>query len=182
MKNRTYILLLCAVFLLCGCASKKHTVKPTEQQPDQTTPTWHTAQAANTQLTLDVDMQRYSVMCQIQAVRDSMIVISVMPMLNMELLRLEFTPDTAIVIDKINRRYTKLALDAAQDEVVPAIKWKDLQNFATGTGFNSLGYSFREHTVRLTASYGEIVYDAPVNVRHQRLERYQFVDINTILK
>ncbi len=173
------------MLLLCSCAAKKQAVKPAEPQPEETAAMqWHTAQVTNTVLTLDVDAQRYNVQCLMQAVRDSMIVISIMPVMNMELLRLEITPDTAFVIDKVNRRYTKLPLNAAREEVVPPMTWSALQDFATGqtTGKQtSLGYSFREHTVRLIATYGNIAYDVPVNVRHIRLDRYQYMDINQLL-
>jgi len=190
LNNRIFIVCLAAV-LLCSCAGKKRVVKPTEPSPEgpelmvDTVAQWQTAKVTNSTLTLNVNELSYSVACQMQTVRDSMIVISIMPMLNMELLRIEVTPDTAYVIDKVNHRYTRLPLSAAQEEVVPALRWNDLQDFASGsqTGENtSLGYSFRALTVRLKAIYGTVEYDVPVNVKHLQLERYEFVDINTLLR
>ena len=42
-----------------------------------------------------------------QTVHDSMIVISVMPMLGMEMMRVEATPTQIIAIDKLHGRYAK---------------------------------------------------------------------------
>lgn len=137
-------------------------------------------------LTLTADEQTFNVFCQMQTVRDSMIVISVMPVMNMELLRIEATPDEVFVIEKMNHRYTRLPMAQARQAVVPALKWQDLQAFAAGERMQpdetaELGYQFKQHTVRLSVTYGTIAYDMPVNVRHIRLDRYQFVDISALL-
>ena len=173
---------VCLLVVFTSCRAKKNL-----HQPPAVDLAWHTALVTNTLMTLTVDETPYNVTCQMQTVRDSMMVISVMPMLNMELIRLEVTPQTAIVIDKINHRYTRLELSRVQDEVIPALRWDDLQAFASSSTLQqsepaSLGYSFRDHKVRLDVTYGTISYDAPVNVRNIRLDRYAYVDINTLLQ
>lgn len=173
-----------AVLVLSSCAAKKKLAVP----PENMAPIWQTVNVTNTLLALEVDDQTYNVTCQVQGVRDSMLVLSIMPVLNMELLRLELTPDEALVIDKVNHRYTRLELSKAAQHVVPKMQWTDLQSFLSGTGglnpgeTMSLGYAFQDHKVRLTLTYGTIAYDAPVNVRHIRLDRYEYVDILTLLQ
>ena len=176
--------MIVAVLVLCSCAAKRKVVVP----PENFALAWQTVNVTNTLLALEVDEQTYNVTCQIQGVRDSILVVSMMPVMNMELLRLEITPDEVLVIDKMNRRYTRLELSKAAQHVVPKIKWTDLQAFLSGTGglnageTMSLGYNFQGHKVQLTLTYGTIAYDAPVNVRHIRLDRYEYVDILALLK
>lgn len=176
------IMCVCLLVVFSGCRAKKNL-----HQPPAVDLAWHTALVTNTLMTLTVDEQPYNVTCLMQTVRDSMMVISIMPMLNMEMFRLEVTPQTAIVIDKINHRYTQLELSKVQNEVIPALRWEDLQAFASGSTLQqsetaSLGYNFRDHKVRIDVTYGAISYDAPVNVRNIRLDRYAYVDINTLLQ
>ena len=151
-------------------------------------PVWQTVQVSNTLLELDVDDRTYSVTCQIQGVRDSMLVVSLMPVLNMELMRFEITPDEVLVIDKVNHQYTRLKLSKAAKSVVPTMQWTDLQEFLSGTGglkqgeSMSLGYTLQDRKLRLKITYGTIAYDAPVNVRHLKLDRYDYVDITALLQ
>ena len=173
---------VCAVLVLSGCGAQKRLAGGKEAAR-----TWYTAQVTNTMLTMELDQQTYNVLCQMQTVRDSMSVISVMPVMNIELLRIEVTPDSAVIIDKANRRYMKLALSQAKGAVFPALKWADIQSFAAGECVQpnepvSLGYSYQGHTIRLSASYGTVTYDGAVNVKHQRLDRYQAVDFNTLMR
>ena len=183
MKSK-HLILIVALLALCGCAAKKRVVAP----PEDFALTWQTVHMSNTLLELDVDGQNYSVSCQIQGVRDSMLVVSLMPMMNMEMMRLEITPDEALAIDKVNHRYTRLELSKAAQHVVPGIQWTDLQKFLTGTGglkqgeTMSLGYNFQGHKVQLKLTYGTIAYDAPVNVRHLKLDRFDYVDLLALLQ
>jgi hypothetical protein len=173
-----------AAIVLCSCAAKKKIVVP----PEEMAPVWQTVQVTNTLLAIEVDGQTYNVTCQMQAVRDSMIVVSVMPVLNMELLRLEITPEEALVIDKMNHRYTRLELAKAQSSVLPALRWDDLQRVASGSGgaqageTMSLGYNFRGHSLQLKVTFGTIAYDAPVHLRRLKLNNYEFVDIMALLQ
>lgn len=176
--------MILAVLALCSCAAKKRVVVP----PADLAPVWQTVNVTNTLLALEVDEQTYNVTCQVQGVRDSMLVVSIMPVMNMELLRMEITPDEVLVIDKMNHRYTRLELSKAAKHVVPEMKWTDLQDFLSGKGglqqgeTMSLGYNFQGHKLQLTITYGTIAYDVPVNVRRLRLERYEYVDILTLLQ
>lgn len=176
--------MLLLVLVMSACGSRKKTVVVVPETPP--VPTWHTAFVTNTVAALEIDGRTYNSNCMLQTVRDSLIIASIMPMLNMEMIRLELTPDTIIAIDKVNRRYTRVAMAQAEKHVVPAIRWSDLQDFAAGEGVQqgetaALGYTFRHHTVKLTLTYGPIYRDVPVNARNLNTARYQFVDINTLL-
>lgn len=175
---------LLAVLMLSACGARKKTVAVVPTEPAM--PAWHTSLVQNTVAVLEIDGRAFNANCMLQTVRDSMIIASIMPMLNMELIRLELTPDTIVAIDKVNRRYTRIAMTQAEKHVVPTIRWSDLQDVAIGEGVQSgetaaVGYTFRHHTVKLSLTYGPMNRDVPVNVRGLNLDRYQFVDINTLL-
>ena len=176
--------MLLLILVLSACGARKKTVIMVPDEP--AVPSWHTALVQNTVAVLEIDGRAFNANCMLQTVRDSMIIASIMPMLNMELIRLELTPDTIVAIDKVNRRYTRVAMAQAEKHVVPALRWSDLQDFAVGEGVQSgetaaVGYTFRHHTVKLNLTYGPMNRDVPVNVRSLNLDRYQFVDINTLL-
>ena len=171
------------MLLLCSCAAKKKIAAT----PEQIAPSWQTVSVTNTLLAVEVDGQTYEVNCKMQAVRDSMLVISVMPMMNMEVVRFEISPKEGRIIDKMNRRYVHFDLSAAQKLAVPNIRWSDIQDFVAGDGLQpgqtmSLGYTYQGHALKLTVTYGVIAYDAPVNVRNINLDRYELMDLATLLQ
>ena len=114
------------VALLCGCASQKIS-KRSETQ-------WHTMQAKNVRTTLWVDQKTYTVNCTYQAVRDSMIVVSVRPLLGIEVARIEATPKQIVVIDKVHAEYTPVNYKTLNLVVKPHVTYKTLQEFVSGKG------------------------------------------------
>ena len=89
-----------------------HTQQAAVQKQSAETPTeeetlWHTCLIQGAKATLTMDGKTISANCTMQVVRDSMLVISVMPMLGIEVYRLEATPDELIAIDKLNHQYLK---------------------------------------------------------------------------
>ena len=57
------------------------------------------------QLNLEWNTSRYSMNGSIRVWRNEMVVVSVQPMLGIEMVRVEATPDSIWVFDKMNRRY-----------------------------------------------------------------------------
>ena len=70
------------------------------------------------QLNLEWNTNRYSMNGSIRVWRNEMVVVSVQPMLGIEMVRIEATPDSICVFDKMNRRYL-------------AINYKTIQDFAS---------------------------------------------------
>ena len=71
--------------------------------------------------------------------------------------------------------------------VVPKIRWADLQTFASGERAQkgdkvSLAYSWQGHAVRLDLTYGDLIYDAPMNNKRLNTDRYKYIDIATYLR
>ncbi len=170
MKQRIGILIL-LVALLCGCATSR---KLTKQ------PAWQTANVSNCTATVTMDSMAYTIGCAMQVMRDSLVIISLRPMMNIEIGRLEITPGQALAIDKINHQYTAVELTKTLP-LVPKIRWNDLQAFAAAEKAQkgdsvTLNYAYKGHLLRLNLTYGDIAYDAPILIRRLNVDKYKYVD------
>jgi len=186
MKKNKYIFLLIAVLLLAGCGTKKKVSQTTGTLP-VAEPAWHTCLIQNAHVTLLRDGDRYSSPATMQTVRDSMLVISVMPLLGMEMLRLEATPEQMTAIDKMHGQYAVTTYEALNSKITPALTWQILQQITsaelpTGDQKARLLYSFGDETVEIIIDYTPRQLDVPVRVTQQRVDRLKKIDINRWLK
>jgi hypothetical protein len=111
-----------------------------------------------------------------------MLVISVMPMLGMEMLRVEATPLEVIAIDKLHGRYAKATYADINRRLTPSLNWDVLQQIATaelplGEQKARLMYTFGDQLIELVIDYPARQLDVPVKVNHARLNKYTEVDI-----
>ena len=118
-----------------------------------------------------------------QTVRDSMMVISIMPMLGMEMMRIEATPLELTAIDKLHGRYAKASYAALNNRLTPSLNWDILQQLCsaelpTGSERARLVYSFGEQMIELVIDYPARKIDVPVRVTSLPLNKYQQVDIS----
>ncbi len=176
---------------LSSCHTQKHLTKnePATKEVSQAEPEkWHTCLVQNAQGILTISGQTISANCTMQAVRDSLVVLSIMPMLGIELMRIEATPNEIIGIDKMNRQYAKVTYDEINKIVTPTIHWDDFQQLASGElptdtpneaviGYSALGYSFVLRVV-----YPEIQTNVPVRAMHIDLSRYQQKTFSELLQ
>lgn len=171
---------------LTGCSTGKRTVVATTDIPSAQSE-WHTCLMQNVDAVLTIDEQTLRATCTLQTVRDSIVVISVMPMLGIELLRIEATPDRIIGIDKINKQYTEVEYDEINHYLTPKIKWQDLQELASGempTGSQEafVGYTVGKHTLMLKFTYPERQTDIPLRFPTGNLSRYQQIAFTNLLR
>ena len=163
--------------LLVSCQAKKAvvTTQPTKQSAQ---PTWHTRLTRNAQATASIDNQIYQAKCSMWAVNDSLTIISVQPMLGIEMFRLEATPKTIIVIDKINHRYVQTDYAEINRFCRPKMTYTLLQETAVGKGDiperNQADYTFTAlgKTLTLRITYPATQTNVPVNTRQQNLTQY----------
>lgn len=172
MKGERYIVLLLSMALLCGCATSRRATKTSQ---------WQTAQTMNDIATVTLDSMQYTIGCSTQVIRDSLIIISVRPMIGLELGRLEITPDEVMIIDKVNHQYSKVAVSKALP-ITPKLRWSDLQHVAAGDKKQKgdkvlLTYSYQGHLVQLDLTYGDITYDGSNTIRRLNVDRYKYKDI-----
>lgn len=178
LKNK-YLFLLAALFLI-SCGTKK---KITEShQPGVSQPTWHTCLIQNAKATLSMDGNRLSATVTMQTVHDSMLVISVMPLLGIEVARFEATPLELTGINKFDGTYATITYAELNRTLTPSLNWDILQQtctaeLPTGTEKARLVYQLGEKTIELIIDYTPRRLDVPVRVSHQNLSRYKKIDI-----
>ena len=143
---------------------------------------WHTCLMQGAKATLTMDEQTITANCTMQVVRDSMLVISVMPMLGIEVYRLEATPEELIAIDKINHQYLRTDYAHINKYVTPSLTWEDLQQIASNEmqGGPFIGYAIGEKTIALKITYPEKQTDVPVRMLHIDLSRYEQVVVENL--
>lgn len=166
-----------------SCRTQQAAVQPqpTETPTEEEKP-WHTCLVQGAKATLTMDEQTITANCTMQVVRDSMLVISVMPMLGIEVYRLEATPEELIAIDKLNHQYLKTDYARINRYVTPSLTWEDLQQIASNEvqGGPFIGYAIGEKTIALKITYPEKQTDVPVRMLHIDLSRYEQVVVENL--
>ena len=166
-----------------SCRTQQAAVQPqpTETPTEEEKP-WHTCLIQGAKATLTMDEQTITANCTMQVVRDSMLVISVMPMLGIEVYRLEATPDELIAIDKLNHQYLKTDYARINRYVTPSLTWEDLQQIASNEvqGGPFIGYAIGEKTIALKITYPEKQTDVAVRMLHIDLSRYEQVVVENL--
>ncbi len=178
-----YSLIFLTVLILAGCGAKKKAVATQPQEVESAVPQWHTCLISNARATIEMQGNKFSANITMQVVRDSMLVISVMPMLGIEMLRLEATPLELIAIDKIHGRYAKANYNRLNQRLTPPVNWDTLQQLCaaelpTGKEKARLLYSLGKETVTISIDYTPVQTDVPVRVNHIPLKSYSQIDIS----
>ena len=130
-----------------------------------------------------MDGNRLSATVTMQTVHDSMLVISVMPLLGIEVARFEATPLELTGINKFDGTYATTTFAELNRTLTPSLHWDILQQtctaeLPTGTEKARLVYQLGEKTIELIIDYTPRRLDVPVRVSHQNLSRYKKIDIN----
>lgn len=150
--------------------------------------TWHTCLVQNARATVSMGEEQMTTNLTMQAVKDSMIVIQVLPMLSIEALRIEATPGQITIIDKLNRRYVSTTYDEIGQYMLPRLTYRDLQSIVKGDkvtkGQNSVSYQYNAlgRLLTLSITYPTPVMDEPIRMMSINKERYTGVDLPTLLK
>ena len=182
MRFNKYIVFLAAVLVLASCGTKKKIVE-SQESIVESVPTWHTCLIQGAQATVTTENDRISAAVTMQVVRDSMLVISVMPMLGMEMLRVEATPLEVIAIDKIHGQYATATYAELNRKLTPSLNWDILQQLCsaelpTGDQKARLLYMFGDDTIEVVINYSPRQLDVPVRVMNIPTKRYTKVDIS----
>ena len=180
LKNK-YILVLAALMLV-GCGTKKKAVSGEGLAVSEQTPTWHTCLIQNAKATVVMDGDRLSATVTMQTVHDSMLVISVMPLLGIELARFEATPFELTGINKFDGTYAKTTFAELNRTLTPSLNWDILQQtctaeLPTGPDKARLVYTLGNKTIELIIDYTPRKLDVPVRVTHLNLSKYKKLDI-----
>lgn len=184
LRKTLYFLL--ALLVLASCGAKKKAAQATPE-PEvievPAVPAWHTCVIQNARVTVNKDGSKFSSSVTMQVVRDSMLVISVTPLLGIELYRLEATPFEIIGFDKMQGQYAKTTYHEINRKLTPNLNWDTLQELCSadlplGSERARLMYTFGDDVVELTVEYPTRRLDTPVRIVSQPLNRYTQVDIS----
>ena len=178
MKRFYHILcIVLAVLMLASCGAQKGLKKPKHL----------TAEVKKAQLHIEMDDKQYDVTASMQTVANSYAVLSVTPLLGIEVARVEAMKDSVWVIDKVHRKYSVVPYSQLNLVVTPSIRLKNLEDIVMGTGLKegertqSLHYKALSHSITVKITYPNIIYDQSLTIRRQDLSRYQRVPVQKLL-
>lgn len=184
IKTDKYIVWLFVALMITACGVKKKAVNTQPSSPaEPETPTWHTCLIQGARATITDGDNRYSASVTMQTVRDSMLVISIMPALGMELVRFEATPQEIIGINKLDATYAVTTYETVNRHLVPAVSWEILQQLCTaelptGSEKAKMVYTLGNKTIEMDIVYPARRLDVPVRVTNLKLDKYKKIDIN----
>ena len=83
-------------------------------------------------VSMQLDEHQHTMGCTVQLWRNELIIISLQPMLGIEMVRIEVNQDSVLIFDKMNRRYTTINFsDASTTAIHPTPSFKMIQEFMT---------------------------------------------------
>ena len=170
MYKFKHILLIIGVLLLASCASnRQHKVH--KQVMTQ-----------RTQVTLTLDQHEYKTNCVLKVWKNELIVLSVLPVMGIELFRLEATPDQVTIIDKLNRRYTVMSYEEINRLSPRRISYKMLQLLINRAG-KEINFDLQAgtHMLKLKANMGQREYNNQKEAQMVNTNKYKQVSLREIL-
>ena len=174
MKHIIFIVSLFCV-LLCSCSTQRQ-IEPRRYQTLN--------QKAN--VTLQLDEQKYTINCSVMMWRNELVVISLQPIMGIEMFRIEATADSVLIVDKMNRRYTTLAYDWVK-EIRPTPSLKMIQDYVTTPlakkkkFTNRIEFSTNGHQMSIECAFMHREYNTLTTPRRIELKKYKRVSLREIL-
>lgn len=181
MRLSKHIFILCAILMMAACSTHKQAVSG--QQTTISKPKWHTCVISGAKAVVTTNEDRISASVTMQTVRDSLIIISIMPMLGIEMVRLEATPTELVAFDKVHNRYAVTTYKELNERLTPRISWKQLQQICsaelpTGDEKAKLVYSIGKESITFDITYTPRKIDVPVNMNRLNTRKYKQIDIS----
>ena len=175
---------LCAVLLLASCSIQKDKTKAESQETKvESKQTWHTCVISGAKAVVTTKTDRISASVIMQVVHDSLIIVSIMPTLGIEMARLEATPTELVAFDKVYNRYAVTTYKELNQRLRPKISWKQLQQICsaelpTGDQKARLVYSIGDESVTFDIRYVPRKLDVPIKTKRLNTRKYKKMDIS----
>jgi hypothetical protein len=170
MYKIKHILLIIWALLLVSCASNRQNMVHKQVMTQRT------------QVTLTLDQHEFTTNCLLKVWKNELIVLSVLPVMGIELFRLEATPDKVTIIDKLNRRYTIMSYEEINKLSPRRISYKILQLLINKAGKEiNLDLQAGTHTLKLKANMGQREYNNQKEPQMVNTNKYQQVSLREIL-
>ncbi len=143
MKNKIYFcLLFCVTIWFSGCKSRQTPQKPVENlsvatvnQVLEKQPDFSTMNISKMDVVATYGTQQFSFRATAKLLTDSLLVLSIQPVLGVEMFRVEFTPTDFVLIDKWNRKYTENSYDYLRYKLGIDFSFKLLQDVVSNRLF-----------------------------------------------
>lgn len=139
------------------------------------------------QLNLEWNTNRYSMNGSIRVWRNEMVVVSVQPMLGIEMVRIEATPDSICVFDKMNRRYLAMGYSELEQKTTKKITYKTIQDFASQPITDNekdkivIEVTTGENHLKLASKFSNREYNTLQAPTKTKTNRYKRVSLEEIL-
>ena len=175
MKRLIPIIVLLGM-LLSSCATKR-----------QAEPRRYDSMSQKAHMTLRLDQREYTVNSGVQVWRNELIIISLQPVLGIEMFRIEATQDSLLAIDKMNRRYTSIAYNWSGKEISPQPTYKLLQDIVTSPltrtkkTSNERTFMVAGHEVGIQCKFSQREYNHLPTPRRTNLKKYKHVSLRDII-
>jgi len=184
MRNKTYIFILVCSLFLAACGTQKVAVESPKPKIEKKS-TWKTCVIRDAKAVVNTSGQRLSATVTMQTVRDSLLIINIMPKLGIELARLEATPTEVMAFDKFHNRYVATTYKELNSRLKPKISWKQLQQICSaelpgGKNKAHLEYSIGKDTVRIDITYTPRKINVPVKMNRLNTKKYKKTDIRRL--
>jgi hypothetical protein len=170
MQKIKHIVLICWVLLLASCASTKYA--PEHKQ----------VVSQRAQVVLTLDQHEYKTNCLLKVQKNELIILSVLPIMGIEMFRLEATPKGVAVFDKLNKRYTELTYAEINNLSPRRISFKTLLMLTKKIDKDIL-FDFKagSHTLKLKGTFSQ--HEQTTQKELQTLDRnkYKRVGLREIL-
>lgn len=175
MKYFLPIIVICSV-LLASCTTQRNA------EPKR----YHTLQEKAT-TTLQLDNRLYTMNASVQVWPGELIILSLQPMLGIEMMRAEATKDSVLLIDKMNRRYTVIHYNTFSKIVSPTPSFKMIQDYVTAPqnnkkkNKNELSFQIGTHTINIKCAFTQREYNTLKTPKRQDLKKYKQTTLREIL-
>jgi len=187
-RNKTIVLVLLAAvtaLMLTGCGAQKRTVK----SPEVVTTHYRNVSARQLPVTITADSMTYTVYCAMQAVRDSVIVLSYQPLAGMEIVRVEVSAKNILGVDRTHKRYCIVPLYLPRKggpwHSLP-IKdgeacYRRLQEAVFSENGGTMETEYDGHHLLLQIGSGKRTYGEPFTVRPLKIDEYEEITAHSLL-
>lgn len=147
MKNNYLIYTVCILLVMSistACKSKKALVKTDVvdrklmeqvERIQKNEPVFRSANVSKMSVAVDVDGRRFNTQASCKLLTDSLIHISIQPLLGFEMFKVEINKDSILAYDKVNKKRYALAFGYFKSRFGIAIGFNDLQSILSNRFF-----------------------------------------------
>ena len=174
-RHIIYTTLIIITIIISSCSVSRHA-----------TSRYHTI-SQRAQITLELDQNQYSVSSLVRVWKGELVVLSIQPMLGIEMVRIEATPDSLWIFDKINRQYVALTYRDLEDKYRAKVTYKKIQELVSkpitekDKEHITLSVKTGEHHLRLSCRFSNREYNTLHTPAQTKSNKYKQVTLREIL-